>query len=144
MIREIYENDFYAWTENQVTLLRGGQLAGLDLEHIAEELESMGRSERRELESRLEVLVMHLLKWRYQPQRRGTSWYHTIVVQRARVLRVLEDNPSLRPRTKGLLDVVYPTARLLAAGETGIEHLPEVCPFTLNQVLDTHYWPESI
>src|SRR5512134_2414110 len=95
---ELYEQDFYAWTQEQASKLRSGELVTLDLEHLAEEIESMGRSERRELINRLAVLLAHMLKWQYQPERRGSgkSWRATIKEQRRQVQRVLKDSPSLQ------------------------------------------------
>ncbi|MDQ2693918.1 MAG: DUF29 domain-containing protein [Pseudomonadota bacterium] len=142
---DLYERDFYAWAMRNAKLIRQGRLAEVDLSNVAEELESMGRSERRELESRLEVLLMHLLKWRHQPGRWGASWESTIEVQRIDVQEVLDENPSLRPQLPGLLAAAYRKARLKTAGETGLDRqvFPKVCPFSLEQVLDPHFWPEQ-
>src|ERR1700691_5077700 len=92
-----YDRDFYAWANKQAALLRAGKLSEADFEHIAAEIESMGKTEKRELISRLTVLLLHLLKWRYQPEKRGASWEASIRVQRNRFADHLEDNPSLRP-----------------------------------------------
>jgi hypothetical protein len=139
-----YEQDFYAWTMENADLIRKGKLADLDLEHIAEELETMGRSERRELLSRLTVLLAHLLKWQYQPERRSTSWQLTLKVQRRDANRVLEDNPSLKAQRAELLADAYRTAVLIAASETNLaEHaFPSHCAFTFEQVLDEAFLPE--
>src|ERR1700683_3000449 len=93
----LYDQDFYAWSNQQAALLRAGKLGQADIEHIAEEIESMGRTEKRELISRLTVLLLHLLNWRYQPEKRGASWEASIRVQRNRLADHLEDNPSLKP-----------------------------------------------
>ena len=93
----LYDRDFFAWSLEQVKLLRAGKLAEADIEHIAEEIETMGRTEKRELISRLSVLLLHLLKWRYQPERRSPSWEASIRVQRNRLADHLDDNPSLKP-----------------------------------------------
>jgi hypothetical protein len=142
---DLYEQDFYAWTQEQASKLRSGDLATLDLAHLAEELESMGRSERRELINRLAVLLAHLLKWQYQAERRGSgkSWRATIKEQRRQVQRVLKDSPSLQ---RGLGDSVaeaYGDAIQKVVRETPLEEaeLPPDCPFTLAQVLDNGFWP---
>ena len=91
-----YDHDFYAWANEQAALLRQGKLGDADIEHIAEEIESMGRTEKRELVSRLTVLMLHLLKWRFQPGKRCSSWETSITVQRNRLARHMTDNPSLK------------------------------------------------
>src|SRR5271165_5719414 len=93
----LYDRDFFAWSREQAELLRAGNLEQADIEHIAEEIDSMGRMEKRELTSRLSVLLLHLLKWRYQPETRGPSWEAHLRVQRNRLAEHLDDNPSLRP-----------------------------------------------
>ena len=143
---DLYEQDFYAWTQEQATKLRSSELATLDLEHLAEEIESMGRSERREFLNRLAVLLAHLLKWRYQPERRGSgkSWRATIKEQRRQVRRVLKDSPSLHHGLENNFAEAYGDAIQKVVRETPLEEtdLPEECPFTLEQVLDTEYWPD--
>lgn len=96
----IHEQDFYAWTQEQAALLRQGQLDHLDLEHLAEEIETLGRSEHRELGNRLEILPLHLLEWRYQPERCGKSWRITIRNQRVDIDKLLRDNPSPQGATQ--------------------------------------------
>ncbi len=93
----LYDADFYAWTQQQAEYLRSGTVNALDFENLAEEIESLGRQERQELRNRLGVLLGHLLKWHYQPQRRSRSWFLTIEEQRERILENLEENPSLKP-----------------------------------------------
>ena len=97
----LYEDDYYAWTIEQAQLLRAGALSAIDAANIAEEIESMGRSDRRELQSRLVVLTMHLLKWRFQPSARSSSWSGTIREQRLQIELIFEDSPSLRPLAAG-------------------------------------------
>jgi uncharacterized protein DUF29 len=111
----LYEDDFYAWTVEQTRLLRAGELANVDAANIAEEIESLGRSDRRELRSRLVVLTMHLLKWRHQPEGRSTSWSGTIREQRYQIGLILDDSPSLRLFVAEALPQVYETARENAA-----------------------------
>src|SRR5580698_10796819 len=108
----LHETDFYAWTQQQAALLRGGRESDADLERIAEEIESMGRTEKRELVSRLSVLLLHLLKWRFQPEKRGPSWEASIRVQRNRLADHLDDNPSLKPLLPKALASAYRDASL--------------------------------
>jgi len=140
----LYDTDFYAWTQEQAKLLREGRLAAADVRHIAEEIEDMGRTEKRELVSRLEVLLAHLLKWRHQPDRRGKSWRLTIVEQRRRLRRHLHDNPSLRAVLPEALDDAYGDARIAAARETDLEPdtFPATCPWTVDEIMDDHFWPD--
>ena len=140
----LYEADFYAWANQQAALLRGGKLSAADIENIAEEIESMGRSEKRELISRLTVLLLHLLKWQFQPGLRGNSWRYTIKVQRRDLARHLNDNPSLTAQLPAVLADAYASAVLLAAGETGLPEgiFPVVCPWSHQQIADPDLWPE--
>jgi hypothetical protein len=110
-----YDADFYGWVNEQAALLRAGRLAEADIANIAEEIESMGRSEKRELVSRLAVLLTHLLKWRRQPERRSGSWTASIKVQRRGLERHLADNPSLRARLPAALANAYADAVTIAA-----------------------------
>src|SRR3954471_24657596 len=93
---DLYEADFYAWTQEQARLLRERRWNDLDLENLIDEVESVGRSDKRQIESRLEVLIAHLLKWKFQPGRRGDSWLDTIFEQRGRLQTLIQDSPSLR------------------------------------------------
>jgi hypothetical protein len=142
-----YDQDFYAWTQAQATLLQERKWADLDFTNLAEELESLGKRDRRELGSRLQVLVTHLLKWRYQPEgrTRGSSWRRIIRTQRDEIDLLLADSPSLRPTVPALLTRRYPKARLEAIDETGLPEatLPPACPWTATQVLDETFWPEE-
>jgi hypothetical protein len=130
-----HDRDFYAWTQNQSQLLRAGQFDALDSQQIAEELEDMGRTEKRALESRIEVLVMHLLKWQYQPNLRSRSWQLTIREQRLRVQTLLEDNPSLKPHLSQRIDKIYRLAVIAAERETGLNLFPDTCPYEIEQIL---------
>ncbi|RIK38687.1 MAG: DUF29 domain-containing protein [Chloroflexi bacterium] len=140
----VYERDFYAWTLEQANLLRDHQFAKLDIDNLIEELESMGRSERRQLASRLEVLLVHLLKWQYQPELRGRSWELTILEQRRRIRRLLRDNPSLQSELPALLTDAYDDARFGALRETGLSlpTFPEALPYLPAQLLDDAWLPE--
>ena len=139
-----YEQDFFAWTQQQANLMREHQFDALDLEHLIEEIESMGASERRQLANRLKLLLAHLLKWQYQPHLQSRSWSATIKEQRLSIQDLLDDNPSLR----GTLDVVIPKAyrlaRLLAVRETNLEEstFPERCPYSWGQIDDSSFYPD--
>ncbi|BAW79665.1 hypothetical conserved protein [Candidatus Nitrosoglobus terrae] len=139
-----YETDFYAWTQETAAKLRQGKLAEVDLEQIAEELEEMGRSELRELDSRLGKLLAHLLKWQYQPTHRGKSWLFTITDQRARIQKLIRKNLGLQPKIAEALADAYPDAVRLAAFETNSElsDFPLTCPWTWGQVIDEAFYPE--
>ena len=140
----LYENDFFAWSREQAELLRAGQLGQADIEHIAEEIHDMGVSQRKELQSRLEVLLQHLLKWQLQPGLRGSSWRDTIDVQRFEISESLDDMPSLRPVLATRLSKVYRGAVFKASKETKIPKasFPAYCPFTIEQILDEEFYPE--
>jgi len=145
--RTRYEKDFYGWTQDTAALIRAGDWYAIDRETLAEEVESLGRSEKRELEHRLEVLVMHLLKWRYQPDYReqSHSWYDTIREQRSQLARLLRDNPSLQSQVPAFLTESYPEARRRAIGETRLDtgRFPRDCPWTYDQMLHADFWPEG-
>jgi hypothetical protein len=140
-----YEADFYAWSKDQAARLRELRPNSIDWENVAEEIETLGRSEKREIENRLGVLLQHLLKWRYQPERRKPGWRATILEQRRQLRRMLRDNPSLAPYPSSILAEEHEVARLNAADETGLpeEAFPETCPFTIDEVLDPAFWPEA-
>ena len=144
MSASLYENDFYAWANEQAALLRAGKLDASDIEHIAEEIESMGKGERRELESRLDVLLLPLLKWQYQPALRGNSWRLTIKEQRRRVVRHLQQNPSLKAELESALADAYGDAVIEAERETGLPEptFPPTCPWSFGEITDDGFWPE--
>jgi hypothetical protein len=144
-LNDLYEADFYAWTQEQARLLRERRWNDLDLENLVDEVEGVGRSDKRQIESRLEILIAHLLKWKYQPGGRGISWTSTIFEQRHRIARLVEESPSLREFQRREVFNSYRAGRLLAAKETGIAFglFPEECPFTPEQVLDLDFWPED-
>lgn len=143
MQTSLYERDFYAWTIETARLLKEKAFNQIDIDHLREEIESMGASERRELQSRLEVLIMHLLKWEYQPDRQGKSWLCTIKEQRTRIKDHLNDNPSLKPRLNEILAKAYSYAVISCSKETDLEEsaFPESLPYTLDQLLDDNYLP---
>jgi hypothetical protein len=137
-----YENDLYQWTKVQGDALRRRAVNEVDWDNVAEEIESLGRSERREIASRLEVLLLHLLKWRFQSDQRGQSWWASIRDARNELERVLEDNPSLRALPAERLPKAYANARVRALEETGLYHLPEACPWDADQILSPKFLPE--
>jgi len=128
----LYDQDFYAWANEQAGLLRAGNLSAADIEHIAEEIESMGKTEKRELVSRLTVLLLHLLKWEFQPSLRGNSWRLTIEEQRYRLADHMGDN-------------AYRLALVEAERETGLARptFPAACPWTFEQITDEAFWPSA-
>ena len=127
----LYERDLHAWSREQARLLIEGRLAEIDAKNLAEEILDVGRNEYDKLESALRVLLTHILKWDYQPARRGPSWEATIAVQRRHAMRQLDENPSLKPRWSEAVLKAYEDARDLASGETGIDRseFPEDCPY---------------
>lgn len=129
---KLYDKDFFAWTQDQADALRRRSVNELDWENLLEEVESMGRRERSQLTNPLTVLLAHLLKWRFQPERRSRSWSLTIEEQRLRAERVLQQNPSLAPELNEILADAYRTARLRAARETKLprSEFPETSPST--------------
>lgn len=139
-----YGLDYARWCAEQGALLRAGRLDSLDRENLAEEIESLGRSQEDEIESRLGVLLLHLLKWKYQPSHRSGSWEGSIVEQRNRLRRRLTASLSLKKYPLEVIDDEYASARLKAAGETGLpkDTFPSACPFTVAQVLDPDFYPD--
>jgi hypothetical protein len=139
-----YEADVLAWANEQAALLRSGQLSLIDIEHIAEEIEDVGKSEKRELASRLAVLLAHLLKWQRQPERQGASWRRTIKEQRNAIARHLKRIPSLKATLgdpEWIADV-WSDAVVKMIDETGVEELPEACPWSFEQVLSHDFFPD--
>ena len=132
-----YEHDIVAWAKEQAHLLRSGQLSALDIEHLAEEIEDVGKSEQRELASRMAVLLAHLLKWQYQPERQGSSWQRTIKEQRKAVLRRLKNTPSLKSSINDMewLEDAWGDAVSITIHETGMDCFPESCPWTIANIL---------
>jgi len=141
-----YETDVIAWANEQAALIRAGRFNMLDLEHIADEIEDVGKSEQRELESRMAVLLAHLVKWQYQPDRRGNSWRHTITEQRKRVVQRIQKTPSLKVDLNNLdwWSGVWVDALDIATRDTGFfyERFPEECPWDYMQITNTDFWPE--
>ena len=138
-----YEADFYQWSLEQARLLRSGDWKAVDVEHLAEEIEDMGKSLRREWESCLKVLIVQLLKWVFQPELRGVSCQLTIQEQRNQLHELLADNPSLKNQMTALLERTYPRAVKRTALETSLieETFPTECPFHLEDILNESFWP---
>ncbi len=141
----LYERDFHEWTEHMTTVLRKRDAGSLDWENLAEEIESLGGSDHRELRSRLTVLVAHLLKWQYQPQLRDQStWRSTIQEQRRAVAILLEESPSLRPRLLELWATVYRGAAEDASDQMKTDKaFPKTCPYNPGQVLAHGFYPDG-
>jgi hypothetical protein len=141
----LYESDFYTWTQEQARLLRERRFDDLDLDNLVDEVASVGSSEKREIRNRLVILIGHLLKWKFQPGGRGSSWRETIFEQRDQISDIVSSSPSLLTYQRDQIGRAYRAARLLAAGETGIAFgvFPEECPFDPDQVLDLEFFPED-
>ncbi len=139
----LYASDFYKWSLKTAELLRQGRFGELDIENIAEEIESLGKSEKKELRNRLAVLIMHLLKWQYQSNKRSKSWKSTINVQRVEIEFVLKDSPSLKHIVATVIEEAYRKAILMFQDETGDgqTELPNTCPYTFNQLIDNNFLP---
>ena len=143
--RTRHEDDLYTWVEEQVALLRAGRLDALDAENVAEELADVGRSEYAKLESALTVLLAHILKWDYQPERRSRSWDNTIEAQRQSYHHVIADNPGLKSRRAQALVRAYARARLDASTETNLPRstFPGACPYDWPDLLDRPFVYET-
>ena len=138
-----YEADYYAWAVEQAALLRQGRIGDADIANIAEELEDLGKAEKRELRNRLAVLLAHLLKWQAQPLKRSRSWRLTIAEQRLRLAQHLDENPSLRATLEETTAQAWRRAAIKAARQTGLDNLPTDCPWPAERVIDDDFWPES-
>ena len=138
-----YEGDFHSWALEQAALVRARRIDALDIENVAEELEGLARAQVSELRSRYTTLLLHLLKWEFQPLRRTSSWVGTIVRERTEIREHVADNPSLKPRRMALFARAYESARLGAAIETKLATriFPKTNPYTLDQATDRDFWP---
>ena len=139
-----YERDFYAWANEQAAVLRAGRLGRADIANIAEEIASMGGTEKRELVNRLAVPLSHLLEWRFQPALRGNSGRLTIEDQRDQLEDHLGDNPSLKGSLSEAIKAAYRRAILGAAREAGVDRgaLPTDCPWSFDEMMDKDFWPD--
>lgn len=144
-ISDLYEHDIYAWTQQTADLLRQHRFHELDIEHLVEELETMGRRDRQELVSRLKILLGLLLKWQCQPTHRSSSWRGSILEQRLRIRDLLQGAPSLKPFLAEAATIAYGDGAKLASRETGLPlaHFPEGLPYALDSLLDDDWLPEN-
>jgi hypothetical protein len=140
----LYDQDFYAWTQEQAILLQKHNWEQIDLANLIEEIQTLGRQERKELRNRLGLLLGHLLKWQFQPQRRSNSWVATIREQRRRIIDLLAESPSLQSYLEEALQVGYADGIDLAVQETDLpyETFPTISPYTLDQALEAEYLPD--
>lgn len=141
----LYETDFHLWLETTVELLRSRELERIEIDRLVEELEDMGNSQKDALESNLRILLLHLLKWKFQPGKRSNSWRSSIVEHSVRINKAFKKSPSLVRYFEGVFEETYRDARLLAAVETGLEEtvFPAVCPFAREDVLNPRYLPDG-
>lgn len=141
-----YDRDYYAWTVAQGRLLRELRPADVDWENLAEEIESLGRSDKYKIARNLNVIILHLLKWRHQPGKRKGGWKSSTIEHRSRVNQLVSESPSLRRYPGEILASEYHIARLKAVAETGLPEraFPKDCPFTIEQVLDPNFWPDEV
>ena len=139
-----YETDVIAWANEQAAFIRAGRLDMLDLEHIADEIEDVGKSERRELKSRIAVLLAHLLKWQFQVGFQSNSWCRAIKEQRRGISGCLKETPSLKSDLgqPDWWDLVWSDAVSIAVKETGLDCFPEFCPWSFDQIIHADFWPE--
>jgi hypothetical protein len=141
---KLYDRDFYEWTVAQARALRDARPAELDWGNLAEEIESLGKSDKRSIESNLNVVILHLLKWQFQPDGRKGGWRSSIAEHRLRIRKLTDESPSLRRFPGEALAEEYDLARLKAIDETGLpeSQIPIQCPFTIDQILDPGFWPD--
>ena len=138
-----YDEDYHAWLSEQIDLLRAGRWRDIDVANLTDELTGLASMTKREIASRLTVLLQHLLKWQFQPGNRSNSWRATILEQRSRINEDIADSPSLKRYPSQVLEKEYGYARLRAADETGLplDVFPSHCPYTVAQTLDEEFWP---
>jgi hypothetical protein len=142
----LYDTDYVAWLEEQVAHLRAGRLSALDVENVAEELESLMKKERRQIENRLEVLILHLLKWDHQPSQRSNRWRATVQEQRTRIRRLLRDSPSVRREVEPMCRDVYADAVGAAAIEARLSEtaFPPTLPYSVEQIFERELPAEEL
>jgi hypothetical protein len=143
MTASVYEKDFYAWLAQTIKLLREDRLQEIDRDILIDELESMGKRDKRELISHFVILLAHLLKWQFQPDARSAGWVGSIAEQRLQIADQLEDSPSLRNYVPESIEKAYPRAITLAARETGFapSSFPQSCPYSLRELADEDFYP---
>ncbi len=144
-LTEIYEQDFNQWLEITANLLKEKKFSELDLANLITEIEAMGKNNQRELKNRLVVLIMHLLKWKYQPEKQSRSWLSTINEERLQLELLLEQNPSLNNKIPNIINTSYTKARKMAHRETNLPLtiFPENNPFNLQDILDSDFFPDN-
>ncbi|NER27361.1 MAG: DUF29 domain-containing protein [Symploca sp. SIO1C4] len=140
----LYETDYLRWLETTAQKLRNQNYKEVDWENLIEEIEDMGRSERRSLKSNLIVLLLHLLKWEFQPLERKGGWESSIIEHRSRIRDALKDSPSLKPYLESIFAESYTEARKRARAETGLllEAFPSQCPYKLTELTDSDILPQ--
>jgi hypothetical protein len=145
-MNSLYERDFHQWATEQAAALKDHRVEALDWENLGEEIEGLARSDRQELRSRLEVLLLHLIKWACQPNWRGPSWRLTVEEQLDRIAELLQESPSLNNAVDESFKRAWRDARRAAMLETGLpdKTFPQECPWPASQALDPQFWPESI
>lgn len=143
---KLYDQDYHLWLETTIKQLQERQFSDIDIDNLIEELETLGRSEKKALRSYLRLIIMHLLKWRYQPEKRSKSWQITIRNNRFEIEETLQDSPSLKSQLTELLNQSYPRAVAEASEETGlsVSTFPPSCPFTLEQILEQNFLPNEV
>jgi flagellar biosynthesis regulator FlaF len=141
--KSLYETDFVRWVESTVEQLRTQDYANVDWANLIEEIESMSKQERKSLRSNLKVILLHLLKWQYQPNRRSKSWRSSLREHRDRIVDDLKDSPSLKPYLQEIFSECYDRARAQAADETDLplDTFPADCPYTPEQAIDSDFLP---
>lgn len=138
----MYNSDTYRWSIEQSEAILNGDWHKVDREHVADEILSVGKTEKKELTSRLAVLIGHLLKWQHQPGKRSNSWKITIRAQREEIKDLMEENPSLKPfLEQDSIGKSYRNALSLASTETGLDNFPDECPYTIEEILDENFLP---
>lgn len=139
-----HDEDFYGWAMAEAQLLKEGKLSELDIDNLIEELQEMGRSEKYQLINRFSILMAHLLKWQFQNELAGHSWKCSIKEQRNKIKRLLQENPSLKPKINESMTHGYVDAVILASKDTGFaeKHFPTQCPYTFEQMMNDEFYPE--
>jgi hypothetical protein len=143
---DLYEQDIAMWSERQADALRRRASNEIDWDNVAEEIESLGRSDKREIRNRLAVICEHLLKWKFQPEQRSGSWRGSVVEARDQIADLIAESPSLAAHPIAILGGqhgAYARGRAKAAAESGLLDLPEACPWTVPQLLDLEFWPDE-
>ncbi|HVY03162.1 MAG TPA: DUF29 domain-containing protein [Caulobacterales bacterium] len=142
---DLYDTDGYTWAMRQAEALRKRSANEIDWDNVAEEIESLGKSQASELENRYVVLLAHLLKWMFQAEKRSRSWEASVRTQRIQAAKHLAKNPGLKGQLDEIWTDAYAVARIQASGETDLplETFPEANPFTLDQAMDPEFWPQA-